>query len=68
MLNIFFKQKEERLWLGVRKETSTWMVERCWHRLFREVVGAPSLEALKATLGEALGSLSLWFPWKGSWN
>ena len=29
-------------------------------QLPREAVGAPSLEALKARLGEALGSLSWW--------
>jgi len=33
---------------------------RPWHRLAREAVGAPSLEALKATLDGALGSLSWW--------
>jgi len=30
---------------------------RCWHRLPREVVDAPSLEMFKARLDEALGSL-----------
>ena len=32
------------------------MLVRDWHRLPREVVAAPSLEALKARLDEALGS------------
>ena len=33
---------------------------RLWHGLPREAVGATSLEALKARLDGALGSLSLW--------
>jgi len=33
---------------------------RPWHRLPREAVGAPSLEALKARLDGALGRLSCW--------
>jgi len=36
------------------------MVVRHWHRLPREIVEAQSLEAFKARLDEALGSLS-WF-------
>ena len=32
-------------------------VVRCWHRLPREVVDAPSLEVFKARLNEALSSL-----------
>jgi len=42
-------------------------VVRCWHRLPREAVGAPSLEVLKARLDGALGSLSQWVassPWQ----
>jgi len=31
--------------------------ERCWNRLPREAVDAPSLEVVKARLHEALGSL-----------
>jgi len=30
---------------------------RCWHRLPREAVDAPSLEAFKASLDGALGKL-----------
>ena len=30
---------------------------RCWHRLPREVVDAPSLQVFKARLDGALGSL-----------
>ena len=36
------------------------MVVRCWNRLPREIVGAPSLEALQARLDGALGSLGWW--------
>jgi len=42
--------------------------ERHWHRLPREPVGAPFLEALKAGLDGALGSLSRGWqpcPWQG---
>jgi len=41
---------------------------RCWHRLLREVVDAPSLEVPKARLDGALGRLSWWratSPWQG---
>jgi len=44
---------------------------RCWHRLPREAVGAPSLEAPKAGLDGAQGSLSWWvaaLPTAGGWN
>jgi len=33
---------------------------RCWNRLHREVVDAPSLTVFKARLDEALGSL-VWY-------
>jgi len=33
---------------------------RLWHRPSREAVGAPSLQALRARLDGALGSLSWW--------
>jgi len=33
---------------------------RHWHRLLREAVGAPSLEALRARVDGVLGSLSCW--------
>ena len=36
----------------------TQRVVRSWHRLPRKGRGAPSLEALKARVNEALGSLS----------
>jgi len=33
---------------------------RCWNRLPREFVNAPSVEVLKARLDGALGNLILW--------
>jgi len=36
------------------------MVVRCWHRLPREVVAAPSLAVLKARLDGALSNLLWW--------
>ena len=36
------------------------IVVRCWKRLPREAVDAPSLEELKARLDDALGSLIWW--------
>ena len=52
-----FKLKEGRFRLGVRGKFFTKRVVRCWHRLPREAVGAPSLEVFKARLDGALGSL-----------
>jgi len=49
--------------LDIRKKFSTLRVERPWHRLPREAVGAPSLAVFKARLDGALSSL-VW--WKGS--
>ena len=48
--------KEGRLGLDVRG-SSLQRVMRCWHRLPREVVDAPSLELFKARVDGALGSL-----------
>ncbi|KFV20376.1 hypothetical protein N340_10649, partial [Tauraco erythrolophus] len=52
-----FKLKEGRFRLDIRKKFFTQRVMRQWNRLPREVVDAPSLEAFKARLDEALGSL-----------
>jgi len=49
--------REGRFSLDVRGKFFTMRVVRCWHRLPREVVDAPSLAVLKARLDGALGSL-----------
>jgi len=49
--------KEGRFRLDVRGKFSTMRMVRCWNRLPREVVDAPSLEVFKAMVDGALGSL-----------
>ena len=49
--------KEGRFRLDVRGKCFTVRVVRCWNRLPREAVDAPSLEVFKARLDEALGSV-----------
>ena len=66
-----FKLNEGRFRLAVRKTFFTQRAMKHWHRLLRDVVGLPPLEALKARLDRAPGSLSWWVstsPWQGSWN
>ena len=55
-----FKLKEERFTLDVRKEFLTQRVVRPCHRLPREAVGAPYLEAFKARPDGILGSPISW--------
>jgi len=52
-----FKLKERRFRLNIKGKFFTERVVRCWHRLLREAGDAPSLEAFKARLDEALGNL-----------
>ena len=49
--------KEERFRLDMMGKFFTKRVVRCWHKLPREAVDAPSLEVFKARLDGALGSL-----------
>ena len=52
----FKEKKNGRLKSNIRKK----LLVRPWHRLPREAVDAPFLEAFKARLDEALGSLFWW--------
>ena len=52
--------KEGRFRLDVEGKFFTMRVVRCWNRLPREVVDAPSLEMFKARLDGVLGSLILY--------
>ena len=52
--------RQGRLRLDIRKKFLTQRVVTHWNRLPKEAVGAPSLQAFKARLDVALGSLGWW--------
>ena len=54
------KLRHGRFRLDTRRMFFTQRVVTHWNRLPKEVVDAPSLEAFKARLGVALGSLAWW--------
>jgi len=54
------KLKEGRFRLELRKKFFIMTVVRCWHRLLREAVAAPSLAVFKARLDAALNNLVWW--------
>ena len=51
------KLRQGRFMLGIRKKLFTQRLGTHWNRLPKEVVYAPSLEAFKARLDVALGSV-----------
>ena len=55
-----FKLRQGRFRLDIRKKFFTQRVVTHWNRLPKEAVDAPSLEAFKARLDVALGSLVWW--------
>ena len=55
-----FKLRQERFRMDIRKKFFTQRVLMHWNGLPKEVVDAPLLEAFKARLDVALGSLVWW--------
>ena len=66
-----FKLRQGRFRLDIRRNFFTQRVVRHWNRLPKEAVDAPSLQAFKARLDVALGSLVCWLVTlytAGGWN
>ena len=66
-----FKLRQGRFRLDMRRKFFTQRVVMHWTRLPKEAVDAPSLEAFKARLDVALGSLVWWLASlhiAGGWN
>ena len=55
-----FKLRQVTFSLDIRRRFFTQRVVTHWNRLPKEAVDAPSLEAFKARLDVALGSLGCW--------
>ena len=55
-----FKLRQGRFRLDIRRNFFIQRVLTHWNRLPKEIVDAPSLEAFKARLDVALGSLVCW--------
>ena len=55
-----FKLRQGRFWLDIRRKFFPQRVVTHWNGLPREAVDAPSLEAFRARLDVALGSLVCW--------
>jgi len=61
----------KHLMVNVGTSSSMWLKLIGWNRLPKEAVDAPSLEAFKARLDVALGSLGCWLATlhiAGGWN
>ena len=66
-----FKRRQGRFRLDIRRKFFTQKVVAHWNRLPKEAVDAPLLEAFKARLDVALGSLVWWLVtlhMAGGWN
>ena len=66
-----FKLSQGRFRLDIERKFLTQRVMTHWNRLPKEAVDAPSLEAFKARLDVALGSLVWWLaalPTAGDWS